>query len=167
MRALVGLLVAALIPLALWAHALMFRGRGEAGFERLRRTAVRGRSCLRSGPEQPLFRSRARGELPACLRAPWRKCAVRAAARRPAARPRSSLRRTVAADTGGLCGFGRLRTCRALCCLCRAVALCRDRTRAEGAGALYYRDLTDGTLHLYAPGAWLAGRVRIAPEGRM
>ena len=33
-------------------------------------------------------------------------------------------------------------------------------------GAFYYRDLTDGTLHLYAPRARMAGRVRIAPEGR-
>ena len=33
-------------------------------------------------------------------------------------------------------------------------------------GAFYYRDLTDGTLHLYAPNARIAGRVRIAPEGR-
>ncbi|MGB2892176.1 MAG: hypothetical protein WBC03_04470 [Albidovulum sp.] len=33
-------------------------------------------------------------------------------------------------------------------------------------GAQYYRDLTDGTLHLYAPAARLAGRVRIASEGR-
>lgn len=33
-------------------------------------------------------------------------------------------------------------------------------------GAHYYRDLTDGTLHIYAPAARLAGRVRIAPEGR-
>jgi hypothetical protein len=33
-------------------------------------------------------------------------------------------------------------------------------------GAFYCRDLTDGTLHVYAPRARIAGRVRIAPEGR-
>lgn len=33
-------------------------------------------------------------------------------------------------------------------------------------GAFYYRDLTDGTLHVYAPESRIAGRIRLAPARR-
>ncbi len=55
---------------------------------------------------------------------------------------------------------------RCVACVGRSLSAEIGRVLREP-GALYYRDLTDGTLHLYAPGARLAGRVRMAPQGRM
>lgn len=141
-------------------------GRSQAGFARIRRTIVRWCSSLRRSPEQPIFRFCAGGELPACLRTPRRECAVRPAAR--------SLRHNRDLRFGGLWRPTPLAFAdtAALEPVERCVAYVGRSLSAEigrvlrEPGAQYYRDLTDGTLHLYAPAARLAGRVRIASEGR-